>query len=156
MVDTIWVLGQAGRAVTTLLTEILKRAELSEKITVLDYSKTCTEIRTDLCVFSTGLQTLPKINCKTLLLPGNQQLAEGIKTDCAVSYGLSSKDTLTLSSIGESAYVAALQREIETLSGSVLECQEIPLYDMGKHTAEQILAAVGAALIVGVPPEKLE
>ncbi len=61
--------------------------------------------------------------CGILLLPGDGD-AEDFDAGCVVTYGLSPKDTLTLSSIGEEICVAALQRELLTVSGDMLERQE--------------------------------
>ena len=45
----------------------------------------------------------------------------------AVTCGLSPRDTLTLSSIGEQSAVVSLQRAIVCLDGAVCEPQEIPV-----------------------------
>ena len=72
-----------------------------------------------------------------------------------MSYGASPKNSLTVSSREEGRLWAALQRELVTVEGRVVERQEfpIPLFPgMGELAA---LAAAGALLLLGVPPEEL-
>ena len=69
-----------------------------------------------------------------------------------MSFGLSSKDSLTLSSLEKETIHLALQREIVTLTGQRLDPQEFPL-DRKDHTALcQILACVGVQLLLGIEP----
>ena len=91
--------------------------------------------------------------CRAMLIPGRlAHLAEGLTASWAVSFGLSPKDTLTLSSMGEETIHLALQREIVTLTGQRQDPQEFPL-DRQDHTALcQILACVGIQLLLGVEP----
>ena len=91
--------------------------------------------------------------CRAMLIPGRlAHLAEGLTAAWAVSFGLSPKDTLTLSSMGEETICLALQREIVTLTGQRQDPQEFPL-DRQDHTALcQILACVGIQLLLGVEP----
>ncbi len=51
------------------------------------------------------------IKCGILLLPGDAD-ADSFDAGCVVTYGMSPKNTLTLSSIGEDTCVLALQREL--------------------------------------------
>ena len=91
--------------------------------------------------------------CRAMLIPGRlAHLAEGLTASWAVSFGLSPKDTLTLSSLEEKTIHLTLQREIVTLTGTRLDPQEFPL-DRQDHTALcQILACVGVQLLLGVEP----
>ena len=91
--------------------------------------------------------------CRAMLIPGRlAHLAEGLTASWAVSFGLSPKDSLTLSSMGEETICLALQREIVTLTGQRQDPQEFPL-DRQDHTALcQILACVGVQLLLGVEP----
>ena len=53
--------------------------------------------------------------CGVVLLPGEAgDLLTGRLADSAVSYGVSGRDTLTVSSRGEGRLLAALQREVDT------------------------------------------
>jgi len=96
---------------------------------------------------------LPR-QCRTVLLPGGMG---GVppRAASAVSYGASPRDSLTISSREGDALWAALQRELVTVDGQVVERQEFPLRlepGVGELSA---LAAAGALLLLGVPPEKL-
>ena len=94
--------------------------------------------------------------CRTVLLPGDAVgVPRGLRAASAVSYGASPKNSLTVSSREEGRLWAALQRELVTVEGRVVERQEfpIPLFPgMGELAA---LAAAGALLLLGVPPEEL-
>lgn len=94
--------------------------------------------------------------CRAMLIPGRlAELAGGLTASWAVSFGLSSKDSLTLSSLEKETIHLALQREIVTLTGQRLDPQEFPL-DRKDHTALcQILACVGVQLLLGIEPEEV-
>ncbi|MBR5792302.1 MAG: hypothetical protein IKY34_04250 [Ruminiclostridium sp.] len=91
--------------------------------------------------------------CRAMLIPGRlAQLTEGLTASWAVSFGLSPKDTLTLSSMGENTIHLALQREIVTLTGQRLDPQEFPLARQDHTALCQVLACVGVQLLLGVEP----
>ena len=93
-------------------------------------------------------------SCRVLLVPGQLcWLAGRIPSVWAVSYGFSSRDTLTLSSLNETRLEAALQRELVTLTGSRIERQEFLLTRAPGTTPLETLAYLGTALLLGVPPE---
>lgn len=102
-----------------------------------------------------GLQ-LPAA-CRTVLLPGDAgELLGGVRAASAVSYGASPKDSLTISSREGERLWAALQRELVTVDGHVVERQEFPLrVDRGRGELSA-LAVAGALLLLGVPPEALD
>ena len=91
--------------------------------------------------------------CRAMLIPGRlAELAGGLTASWAVSFGLSSKDSLTLSSLETETIHLALQREVVTLTGQRLDPQEFPL-DRKDHSALcQILACVGVQLLLGIEP----
>jgi hypothetical protein len=93
--------------------------------------------------------TKPKktVSCGILLLPGDAE-ADFVDADCIVSYGMSPKNTITLSSIGEESCILALQRELITVRGDVLERQEI-MADGGMKP-DSLLAVAGALLLLGL------
>lgn len=94
--------------------------------------------------------------CRTVLLPGDAGgMLRGMRAASAVSYGLSARDSLTISSREDSRLWAALQRELVTVDGRVVERQEFPLeLKQGEHPMSA-LAVAGALLLLGVPPEGL-
>lgn len=97
------------------------------------------------------------IQCQTLLLPGAAgPLARGLRCACAVSYGTSPKDTLTFSSLEGDRICVALQRELVTLDGDVVEQQEFSLPFPPERSPLPFLAEVGTLLLLGVPAKELE
>ena len=95
--------------------------------------------------------------CRAMLVPGRlAEEAGGLTAGWAVSFGISPKDSLTLSSLGEETILLALQREIITLTGERLDPQEFPLA-RGNHTAPcHVMACVGVQLLLGVEPGEVE
>lgn len=95
-------------------------------------------------------------HCRTVLLPGEiGERALPLRAASAVSYGISPRDSLTISSRERDTLWAALQRELVTVDGRVVEQQEFPV-SLGQGEEElSALAAAGALILLGVPPEKL-
>ena len=94
--------------------------------------------------------------CRTVLLPGDAGgLLEGVRAASAVSYGASPRDSLTISSRAGGRLWAALQRELVTVDGQVVERQEFPLAPPPGGGDMPALAVAGALLLLGVPPEAL-
>lgn len=93
-----------------------------------------------------------KVSCGILLVPGKyaSRAAKPCSPECIVAYGMSARDTITLSSIEEKSAVVALQRELPTLGGAVLDRQEIPVKSSSVTSPEELMAVVGSILIMGV------
>ncbi|MBR2934286.1 MAG: hypothetical protein IKB79_01730 [Oscillospiraceae bacterium] len=89
------------------------------------------------------------LTCGTVLLPGSQsRLLEQISAKSAVSYGMSGRDTITLSSRRGNRLWVAVQRELVRLDGTVLERQELWVEtDEGMDTLHA-LALTGARLLL--------
>ena len=97
-----------------------------------------------------------EIICRLLLAPGDlPALSAQVRAETVVSYGLSPRDSLTLSSREGDTLWAALQRELVTVDGQVVERQEFPLRLEPGAGELPSLAAAGALLLLGVPPEEL-
>lgn len=97
------------------------------------------------------------VACRTVLLPGDAgELLAGLRAASAVSYGTSPRDSLTISSREGDRLWAALQRELVTVGGQVVERQEFPLNLSPGASELPTLAAAGALLLLGVPPEALD
>ena len=92
-----------------------------------------------------------RCRCGTLLLPGYQgELAMSrVETRRVISYGLSSRDSLTLSSL-EPGAVLCVQRALLRPDGSRIEPQEIPLPPLSLPPEAQLLA-FGIRLLMGLP-----
>lgn len=96
------------------------------------------------------------IHARTVLLCGAAApLARHLHAASAVSYGPSARDTLTISSLEGSQLCAALQRELVTVQGRVVERQELVLPFDPTSSPLLKLAQVGALLLLGAAPEQL-
>ena len=96
------------------------------------------------------------VPCGTVLLPGTAgPLARALNARQAVSYGTSPRDTLTFSSLEGHRLCLAVQRELVTLGGAVVEQQELVLPFSTGASPLPFLAAAGTLLLLGVPPEEL-
>lgn len=94
--------------------------------------------------------------CRTVLLPGDAPAEHWqLQAASAVSYGPGPRDTLTLSSREGRQLWCAIQRELVTVEGRVVERQELPLRLPDHMSPLSVLAAAGALLLLGVPPEEL-
>lgn len=102
---------------------------------------------------ATGLAGLTVLRPRLALLPGGSVAAcRRIRAASAVSYGLGSQNTLTLSSMTGGSVSVALQRELLTLSGRAVERQEWVLPGDASPTADQLLCLVGALLLLDREP----
>ena len=87
--------------------------------------------------------------CRTALLPGDPPLPElELQAASAVSYGAGPRNTL------DRLWVA-LQRELVTVQGQVVERQEFPWRLSPGASPQAALAVAGALLLLGIPPEQL-
>ena len=114
--------------------------------------------RADLVVVSPDLIQVPSAPtaCRALLAPGSlAHLAGELSAAWVVSYGLTPRDTLTFSSLGQDTLCLALQRELVTLSGDCLEPQEWPLPRQSQAAPLFLLACAGLQLLLGVPPAEV-
>lgn len=94
--------------------------------------------------------------CRTVLLPGHAgEVLSRVHAAAAVSYGTGPRDTLALSSQEGERLSVALQRELVTVKDQIVERQEFQLCVPPPSSALSALAAVGALLLLGVPPEHL-
>ena len=75
-------------------------------------------------------------SCLLLLAPGDCAELEGLRAERVVTYGLSPRDSLTLSSLAEP--VLCVQRALPRPDGTVIEPQEFPLPDL-PAPAEELL-----------------
>lgn len=103
-------------------------------------------------VDSQGVQNNARIDCGILLMPGDSigvsRDTEIFDAGCIVTYGMSPKNTVTFSSIGEDTCILTLQRELVTITGDVLERQEINI--KGEMRPDSLLAVAGTLLLLGL------
>lgn len=153
---TIGIL-ESGRGLSSFLGDFLPEG-LLQQIDLCPAEHLPPGEKADLLVLSPDLnqQAAAPFPCRVLLAPGRlAPLAGNTEADWAVSYGISSTDSLTLSSLGEETISLALQREMVTLNGDCVECQEF-LLPRGGHTSPlHVLACAGIQLLLGIPPEEV-
>lgn len=102
---------------------------------------------------ATGWAGAGALNCRTALLPGGRSaLTRALPAGMVLSYGASSRNTLTLSSLDEQRASVAVQREFAALNGQTVERQELILPCDG-CPPDLLLAQAGAALLLGRLPE---
>lgn len=90
------------------------------------------------------------LSCKRALLPGGlSALTRALPAVDILSYGPSSRNTITLSGLNEGHAAVAIQREFPDLNGCPIDRQELVLPFDGTTTPDLFLAQVGAALLLG-------
>lgn len=92
--------------------------------------------------------------CRNLLIPGNCNIPS-IHAEKIYTYGMSSGDFITLSSVSAGGFVLSIQKELYSLSGEIIERQDIPIKRRMPMSADGILALSGMLLLLGVPPDML-
>lgn len=107
----------------------------------------------DLLVVSpgaTGWAGAASLTARTALLPGVLPvLTHALPAALVVSYGLSGRNTLTLSSLEDDRAAVAVQREFIALDGRAVERQELVVPCAESISPELLLAQVGCALLLG-------
>ena len=95
-----------------------------------------------------GCQSLGEalLLCRILLVPGDCPvvLPNRLGAEAVITYGLSPRDSLTLSSLAEP--VICVQRDLPRPDGTVVEPQELPLPPL-PFPAEQLLPLLGLRLL---------
>ena len=105
----------------------------------------------DLVVVSPGFarnaDMCETLRCETLLTPdGLFYSPPGAKS--VVTYGMSPRSPFTLSSVGEERCILAIQRDVVTSSGKVVEEQELDVSPSGG--TDTTLAAAGGRILLGL------
>ncbi len=86
-----------------------------------------------------------EIICRFLLAPGDlQALPAQVRAETVISYGLSPRDSLTLSSLAKP--VLCIQRTLPRLDGTTVDAQEFPLPPL-PGPAEALLPLLGLWLL---------
>ena len=92
--------------------------------------------------------------CRILLLPGWMRGPAVPHAASAVSYGNGPRDSITVSSREAGRLWVAIQRDLVTVEGRVVEQQEFSL--LAPEDEGAALAVAGALLLLGAPPDRLE
>ena len=105
----------------------------------------------DLVVVSPGFARsagiCEKLRCGALLTPDGLFYSPP-GAGSVVTYGMSSRSTFTLSSVGTERCVMAIQREVVTSAGKVVEEQELHVASSGG--TDTTLAAAGGRILLGL------
>jgi hypothetical protein len=101
----------------------------------------------DICVSDGPLpDVLNPCRCRIAILPGDKKLdCRYLQAERVVTYGLSGKNTVTLSSAGDDRLLLALQREIIGMDGRRIEQQELVVPNASPTNST---LAVATALLV--------
>lgn len=91
-----------------------------------------------------GLSRAEAAQCRILLAPGDCGALDRIRAERVVTYGLSHRDSLTLSSLAEP--VLCVQRTLPRPDGGTVEPQEFPLPPLPVPAAE-LLPLLGLRLL---------
>ena len=105
----------------------------------------CAGRKADLLILPPGADAPGLPPAGLLLAVGGSPAHDGRSVSCGLGYG----DALTLSSIRRGSAMLALQEDIPTLKGGLLEPQEIPISLEAPAEPEAVLAAAGAMLLLG-------
>lgn len=92
--------------------------------------------------------------CTILLLGDGVPAPRGVAARCAVSCGLSDRDTMTVSGLRNGKAALSLQREMVSLRGEIVEQREFVVPAAGTDARLLVLAAA-ALLCLGTDPERL-
>ena len=94
--------------------------------------------------------------CKKAIIPGTSSggLSRFAGAQSVISYGMAQTDSLSASALNRST-VLSIRREIITLSGQVVDIQEIPLLPKASGEIGLLMAAAATFLISDVPTDKL-
>ncbi len=113
----------------------------------------------DICILESGFKksnSFPQANCVIVPDICNIATINQLCPKSVITYGLSCKNTVTVSSLIGNQMVISIQRELVTISGSRIEAQEFPVNLIDINAVEAVLAAVAILLILGVSTEKIK
>lgn len=158
--NTVGLLGIAAQEIATLARALPRNRRETLRFTGLPVAAELMAVEhLDFLAVAPGakLAFCPPIPpCRLLLLPGSEgALLQRCKAACVMSYGGSSKDSLTLSSLAAGQASLAIQRELPTLTGGSIERQELVFPLAESKQARSLLFRVGLLLVLGVSVEDL-
>lgn len=114
------------------------------------------EIGFDLCVYEPNFSKTAHACCASLaIIPDTMHPIQLQKSEHVITYGLCQKNTVTVSSLVQKDLVIAIQREIPTLAGEMVDAQEFHVKLSQFGDINDALAIVSTLLVSGVSPEKI-
>ena len=141
------VMQAEGEKLDELISSVLARQDFDRGVLIGRYSGG----KADIVAVSQNAAA-KDVRCAILIAPSN--FCAGVEADSVITYGLGGKDTVTVSSIGESKCMIAIRRDVITLFGGVIEEQELPV-DVGGGEVEELMAAVGVLTALGIEPKNI-
>jgi hypothetical protein len=145
---TLFVLDDGGENLTQAITAALSGIDGAE-LTFISLSNDAREC--DVAVASPGFRGNAKFKCRALIIPEGAPDC-GIDARELVTYGMSPRATLSLSSVRADKCMLEVRREIVTAEGERLEECEIEIPAVSD--AERSLAVYGALLVLGILKDK--
>ena len=142
----MWRVAVAGK-VTDGFMEAARKRLLETGVLLERYDPYLPEQDYDaILVFPDTDLSLSKYCCRILIIP-DELISDGAiindtSAQCVISYGLSPKNTVTLSSTNDGKNVVALQRDIMSLDGSLILRQEFTLDCDLQHYETMALASL--------------
>ncbi len=113
-------------------------------------------VRFDLCVYEPNFhRSISELNTTLAIIPDSCKPQQFQNADNVITYGLCSKNTVTVSSLIAHDLVISVQREIPTLTGHPVDAQEFHVTLPQIDDVDDALAVVSTLLALGVPPEKI-
>ncbi len=158
MLETVGLWGPLPEEISALRGILPKAQRERYRFTELPAAADLQAVRhLELLAVSPGAElgaSAPLPPCRLLLLPGaERQLLRRVDSRCVISYGGSSKDSLTLSSLEGRALTLSVQRVLPRLDGASVERQELRLLLPAGLAAQDALFRVGLLLLLGFAVE---
>lgn len=113
----------------------------------------------DICILESGFENSNSFpHADYVIVPDicNISTIKQLSPKSVVTYGLSCKNTITVSSLIDKQMVISIQRELVAITGCRIDPQEFPISLKDINTVEAILASVAILLILGISTEKIQ
>ena len=111
--------------------------------------------RPDALFMAPGAAAAPgrPVECGMAVIPGSSSLesASRLLAQSVISYGMSGRDTFTVSSLDDRVIMLTLQREIASIKGRIIDRQDFAVNRFSRASCEAHLLAAAACIIAGVP-----
>lgn len=113
-------------------------------------------LRFDLCVYEPNFcRSTGTFSTALAIIPDSCSPRQFKNAESVITYGLCRKNTVTVSSLIGQDLVISVQREIPTLTGSIVDAQEFHVLLPEVDDVDDVLAVVSTLLALGVDPKKI-
>lgn len=113
----------------------------------------------DICILESGYRSSNSFPTASYVIMPDISGISTIKQLCpksVITYGLSCKNTVTVSSVIRNNMVVSIQRELVTISGARIDAQEFPVSLQDINNVDSALASVALLLQLNIPIEKIK